>query len=60
MWNPNIGIEMFEPGCIQCSECGHKPEDLWDDAPEGFTYTQFLGWLCEDCGGNFVSQITED
>lgn len=41
-------IEYFEPGCIQCSTCGHKPEDPWDTDPEGFTELQ-SEWLCDDC-----------
>ena len=60
MWNPNTGIEMFEPGCIQCSECGHKPEDPWDDAPEGFYWTFLLGWICKDCEDRLAPQISGD
>jgi hypothetical protein len=43
-WNPASGIAMFEPGCIRCAKCGQKPEDPWDDAPEGFEYNE--GWWC--------------
>ena len=52
-WNPKSGIEMFEPGCIQCVDCGWKPEDPWDDALEGFDYVIYEGlggqWECEEC-----------
>lgn len=59
-WNPATGIGMFEPGCIQCSECGWKPEDPWDDSPEGFTYTQLCGWLCEPCFTKLGPEISKD
>ena len=48
-WNPNAGISYFEPGCIRCADCGFKPEDPWDDAPEGFDYETFEQWMCEAC-----------
>lgn len=40
-------IDMFEPGSIQCSVCGHKPEDSWDTSPEGFKWND--QWECEEC-----------
>lgn len=52
-WNPKSGIGMFEQGCIQCACCGWRPEDGWDDSPEGFDFVQYgdLGgqWECDDC-----------
>lgn len=43
-------MKTFEPGKIVCQECRHKPEDPWDEAPEGFVSWQGLGeWYCEDC-----------
>lgn len=46
-WNPASGIQMFEPGCIQCACCGWKPEDPWDDSPEGFKFND--QWECGEC-----------
>lgn len=59
-WNPKTGIEMFESGCIQCSQCGFKPDDAWDDSPEGFTYTQLVGWVCDECMGTLTEELSRD
>lgn len=54
-WNPASGIGMFEPGCIKCNCCGFKPDDPWDDCPDGFVFAEdrFFppqgDWLCTDC-----------
>ncbi len=46
-------IRNFEPGDVQCSCCGWKPEDPWDTHPEGFVIADYgdLGtqWECEEC-----------
>lgn len=47
-----MDITKFEPGCIQCSECGWKPDDEWDTDPEGF---KEIGkeWFCDECAEKF-------
>jgi len=41
--------EYFEPGCIQCCNCGQKPEDCWDMDPEGFVQDDENQVFCEEC-----------
>lgn len=42
--------EYFEPGCIQCQECGQKPDDCWDMDPEGFMqHNETDEVYCEEC-----------
>jgi len=36
----------FEPGSICCAYCGWRPEDRWDDAPEGFMRDEHGEWVC--------------
>lgn len=44
-----VPIALFEPGCISCCECGAKPEDPWDLAPEGFEKNEHGDIYCEYC-----------
>lgn len=64
-WSPNSGLLMFEPGCIQCTHCGFKPDDPWDEEPEDFEFfAEDDGWLCECCseemGGSYVAKLNAD
>lgn len=42
----------FEPGSIQCCECGWKPEDPWNDSPDDFVKLD-IKWYCNDCAEAF-------
>ena len=44
-----IDVKYFEPGMIQCCECGHKPYDPWDTDPEGFDQHELGDIYCDDC-----------
>lgn len=41
---------VFEPGDCVCGYCGWKPEDVWDDSPEGFKRIDGV-WTCDHCEG---------
>jgi hypothetical protein len=38
----------FEPGSVCCQYCGWRPEDRWDDSPEGFV-REGSRWTCDEC-----------
>lgn len=50
-------IEHFEPGCISCENCGHKPEDAWDTDPEDFFACEGA-WFCESCYDDILKRRT--
>lgn len=49
-WHPKKCISYFEPGCIQCSECGWKSDDPWSTDPEDLKFEyDFNQWTCLEC-----------